>query len=730
MAGSKVGNAYLNVEPKLDGKFQSKMSSEGNASGNAFGGKFGSAVNAKMTAAGVAIGNILSQAVMAAGEMIGKFIGDSIETGASFEASMSNVAALSGATADEFQLLSDTAKQFGASTQFSATEASQALGYMALAGWDAQTSASALGGVLDLAAASSMDLAAASDMVTDYMSAFNMEAEQSAYFADVMAYAQANSNTSVVQLGEAFRNSAANMNAAGQDVETVTALLAAMANQGDKGSRAGTKLSAAMRDITANMENGAISIGDTSVAVVDAEGNFRDLTDILIDIEAATDGMGDAERAAALSATFTSDSIAGLNMILNEGMDSIADFEEQLRGSEGTAKTLAGVMNDNLAGSMKSFNSAVEALQIQTFEAIAPLLRGIVDAGTEAARVIGEFVASFDFSPIQGYFAPAVTAVQGFAQSLYANLTPIIATVAPTVMQVFQTVGNVLGAVMNFIGGIVAAVWPVVESIILNVTSAIGGIIEAVWPAIQMIVTTALNVIEQVVNHVFPFIQSIIGAVMSAVQTVISVAWPIIQGIVVGVMEVISAIVQAVWPAIEAIITAVVTAVTNAIDGWNELVGMVQFVFDSVRSAVEEPIEAARDTVQGVIDEIVGFFTGLGERISSVIGPIVMPSLQGSATVNGEQMAYADITWQATGGILTNATLIGAGEAGAEAIIPLTNRKYTGAFAQVIAEQIDVDGGEELLIRWLNNNLGAIIAANAPTISRRDFDRMARGAIA
>ena len=207
-----------------------------------------------------------------------------MEVGSSFEKSMSNVQALSGATEEELQLLSDTAKEFGANTQFSATEAADALSYMALAGWDAKTSTEALGGVLDLAAASGMDLASASDMVTDYMSAFGLEAEQSAYFADLLAYAQSNANTTAEGLGEAFRNCAANMNAAGQDVETTTALLSSMANQGLKGSEAGTALTAVMRDLTSKMEDGAISIGETVVEVQDAEGNFRDLTDILKDV--------------------------------------------------------------------------------------------------------------------------------------------------------------------------------------------------------------------------------------------------------------------------------------------------------------------------------------------------------------------------------------------------------------------------------------------------------------
>ena len=245
------------------------------------------------------------------------FAMDSISLGMDYTAMMSEVGAISGASAQEMAQLEATAREYGATTVFSAQEAAEALKYMSLAGWDANQSASALGGVLDLAASSGMGLGEASDMVTDYLSAFGMEASQATYFADMLSFAQANSNTSARQLGEAFLNSAANLHSAGQDIETTTSMLEAMANQGTKGSRAGTQLAAIMRDITNSMENGAIKIGETSVAVADESGAFRDLTDIMKDVETAVDGMESAQRAAALSETFTADSTKGLNQILD-----------------------------------------------------------------------------------------------------------------------------------------------------------------------------------------------------------------------------------------------------------------------------------------------------------------------------------------------------------------------------------------------------------------------------
>ena len=324
---------------------------------------------------------------------VGKYASDAIDIGKDYTAMMSEVQALSGATGSDLALLQNTAREYGATTVFSATEAAEALKYMSLAGWDAQQSSSALGGVLNLAAASGMELGQASDMVTDYLSAFGMEAQDSAYFADMLAYAQANSNTSAAQLGEAYRNSAANLNAAGQDVETVTSMLEAMANQGYKGSEAGTALTAVMRDITNNMKDGAIKIGETSVAVSDAQGNFRDLTDILLDVEKATNGMGEADRAAALGATFTADSTKGLNLMLNEGVENIARYEEALRGSTGAAEDMADTMNDNLNGDMANMNSAFEEMELQTFEAMEePMREGVQYLTNTIIPILTEWV--------------------------------------------------------------------------------------------------------------------------------------------------------------------------------------------------------------------------------------------------------------------------------------------------------------------------------------------------
>lgn len=394
------------------------------------------------------LANLAADAIMRAVDGIKNLVGNVIELGQNFTSTMSEVSAISGATGEDFEKLEACAREYGATTVFSASNAAEALKYMSLAGWDADQSTSALGGVLNLAAASGMELGAASDMVTDYLSAFAMEAGDAAYFADLLSYAQSHSNTTAEALGEAYKNCAANLNAAGQDVETVTSLLEGMANQGYKGSEAGTAMAAIMRDITNGMKDGAIKIGETSVAVMDAQGNFRDLTDILTEVEAATNGMGDAERAVALSSTFTADSTKGLNLILNEGMDNIAGYEQELRGASGSAEEMANIMNDNLSGDVAAMNSAFEELGLKIYDALESKLRagvqfitnGVIPAiewlgghipeVTIAVSGLGAVIAAMNWGTISSKIAMVKGALVKLAAALGGVSLPAIAIIA------------------------------------------------------------------------------------------------------------------------------------------------------------------------------------------------------------------------------------------------------------------------------------------------------------
>ena len=417
------------------------------------GGDAATQSQGKFTALTVALGNLAAQGVSAAISKCKELAAEVVEIGSGFETSMSKVGALSGATGDELGQLEAKARELGASTTFSASQAADALGYMALAGWDTQQMLDGVGSALTLAQAGEMDLAAASDLLTDYLSAFNMEASEAGRMSDVLAYAQANANTTVEGLGMAFKNCAANANAAGMDIETTSAAIAMMANQGLKGSEAGTALNAVLRDMTAKMEDGAIAIGEQSIAVMDAQGNYRDFAAILADVEAATNGMGDAEKAAALQSTFTADSINGLNLLLNAGADEMSSFRDELYNCAGTAEATAAVMTDNLGGDLAAMNSAFEELAIKIYEGlqeplrnatqfvsgtVVPMLTTLVQNIDKVAPALGAIAGGIALIKAKGaIFDPLIKSARSFTDGLIKCKT--VTSAAGTTLIRFNT---------------------------------------------------------------------------------------------------------------------------------------------------------------------------------------------------------------------------------------------------------------------------------------------------
>jgi TP901 family phage tail tape measure protein len=360
-------------------------------------------------------------------------------------------------------------------------------------------------------------LAEASDIVTDYLSAFGMEAEDATYLSDLLSYAQSNSNTTVEQLSEAYKNCAANMNAAGQSVETTTSLLAMMANQGYKGSEAGTALTAVMRDITNGMDQVTdvildeneklkgtedyiqnlndmygqytITIGDTAIAISDADGNYRQLTDILADVETATANMTDTEQAAALQTAFTADSIKGLNLLMAAGSDSAIAFADELANSAGTASDAAATMQDNITGDLASLSSAFEGLQLNVFDELEKPIRNVLQTLTKtlqdsktksAATELGKVLADMA-NTLASKLPSAISAVSKVVKFLWDNkgiVAGIAATLAAiktvtTVVSTISTILPVIEALCSPAGGIalgVAATSAVVAAIVVKTT--------------------------------------------------------------------------------------------------------------------------------------------------------------------------------------------------------------------------------------------------------------------
>lgn len=520
-----------------------------------------------------------------------------VEIGRSFESAMSDVQAISGATGDELRKLRDTAKQYGSTTAFTATESAQALKYMALAGWDANQSIEALPGVLDMAAASGMDLASASDAVTDYISAFGLEAKDATYMADAMAKAQATANTSAQQLAEAWGNSASAMHAAGQDMETTTAALMVFADQGLKGSEAGTALTAMMRDITQNMENGKIKIGKTSVAVADANGNFRDLNDIMTDVAAATAGMGDAEAQAALQATFTARSIQGVNKLLTAGIGQFNDYEAAIRGSAGTAAEQAEIMLDNLSGDIKLFQSALEGVQIDMYESADGILRDAVQGATD-------IVTAFQNAVNSGFTTDSLSemldAIGSLAENIGTRLFNGLNTAASSLLLLAPTILKQLTSMAKrAINGMKNALPKLVRPLIKVIPEALKSLGTIAPELADMLFSLAGEVIEQFVRSLPDLIPALLDGIVRLVPRILFGLGGLVSSLFKGINNLfgIGFDMEDVWDSIiEGADQDFVTGIKGQIDG--------EFEYEPAIAAAEEALAAVREAISGLgLDE-------------------------------------------------------------------------------------------------------------------------------
>lgn len=593
------------------------------------------------------LANLAADAIMRAVDGIKNLAGNVIELGQNFTSTMSEVSAISGATGEDFEKLEACAREYGATTVFSASNAAEALKYMSLAGWDADQSTSALGGVLNLAAASGMELGAASDMVTDYLSAFAMEAGDAAYFADLLSYAQSHSNTTAEALGEAYKNCAANLNAAGQDVETVTSLLEGMANQGYKGSEAGTAMAAIMRDITNGMKDGAIKIGETSVAVMDAQGNFRDLTDILTEVEAATNGMGDAERAVALSSTFTADSTKGLNLILNEGMDKIAGYEEELRGASGSAEEMANIMNDNLSGDVAAMNSAFEELGLKIYDALESKLRagvqfitnGVIPAiewlgghipeVTIAVSGLGAVIAAMNWGTISSKIAMVKGALVKLAAALGGVSLPAIAIIA-VITAVALAFTNLWKNNEEFRNKI-TAIWDGIKAKfdefgqgIVDRLNALGFEFEDITEVMKAVWDGFCEVLAPIFEGVFQQISNILSEALDILTGLFDIFAGIFTGDWDMVWQGVQEVFGAVWDFVVATFENWISTFTSLADtvlGWFGTDW--ETVWTNVKTFFSDTWNAISSFFSGILTEIKTFFTDTWNAIVSFFSGIL-----------------------------------------------------------------------------------------------------------
>ena len=337
--------------------------------------------------------NMIAGVVGAAGLSLG--IGSAVSSFSDFEAGMSQVQAISGATSEEMADLTQKAKEMGATTKFTATQSAEAFNYMAMAGWKPDEMMDGIEGIMNLAAASGESLGTTSDIVTDALTAFGLKAGDSNHFSDVMAQTAANANTNVSMLGESFKYVGSLAGAMGYSIEDVGLALGLMANAGVKGSMAGTALRTSISNLAAPTDQMLTAMEKYGISLVDEKGNMKSLKGVMDEVRTSLSGLSEDEQAAAVKTIFGKNAMAGMLAVINASEEDYNSLAEAIGNADGAASDMSSTMLDNLQGSMTLLSSAVEGVQNNLGGRLANYIRPVVDDLTAAMPAVSQAVTDF-----------------------------------------------------------------------------------------------------------------------------------------------------------------------------------------------------------------------------------------------------------------------------------------------------------------------------------------------
>ena len=595
-----------------------------------------------------------------------------LQVGMNFDASMSNVYGLMSSlnlSQAQMDALRDTAREMGATTKFSASEAADAMGYMALAGWDDAQVIAGIPGVLNLAAAANMDLAKASDIVTDTMTPFGMAAERAGEAADVFAYAQANSNTTVEALGEAMKYAAPTADAFGMTLQDTAAAMGVLANAGIKGSQGGTTLNAMLRDMKNNAKNGAIAIGKTKVALTNADGSYRSYAAIIRDIDKATSSMTASQRDAALGAIFGDESLKGILATLKQGPDALDAMTEGMYACGGAAEDMAATMSDNLKGDLAILESGAQDMAIALSDWLMPAARGVVQGITD---MIGKFNALDDGTKNTIFRIGAMAAAAGplllnggKVLTLLSGVNPLVvglgaaAALAYTHSDALQGMVAKLGDGVTAFGAALESGAGFTAAFSAGLTAAFGE--EAAGKVLGAIegIKTAISTVGDVLTTVTDAVGTFFGSLFDGEG--LKQSWDNAAAVISGYD----------WTALG---TSILSGVTGALDAAGE---WLKNIFTAGLTAAKgvnwfELGTSIHDGIQTILDTAGGWLKSLFEAGKTAAGEISWADI-GTAIWNGvtsvldmagsflsglfglgKDSAIADVDWSAIGTAIWN----------------------------------------------------------------------------
>ena len=773
----------------------------------------------KFEKAGDSITNAGKQISVASAAVTGLGVA-AVKTAADFDSAMANVAAISGATGDDLQALRDKAREMGEKTKFSASEAADAMSYMAMAGWKTGDMLSGIEGIMHLAAASGEDLATTSDIVTDALTAFGLTAEDSAHFADILAAASSNANTNVSMMGETFKYCAPVAGALGYSAEDVAEAIGLMGNAGIKSTQAGTALRTMMTKLQGELKLSGEALGEVTIQTANADGSMRELSDILADCRTAFSKMSESEAAAAAETLVGKNAMSGFLALMNSAPGDIDKLRNAIDNCDGSAENMAAIMQDNLNGQLTILKSQLEELAISFGEMLMPVIRKVVTAVQgfvdklnnmdEAQRktiiTIGLVIAALgpflvilgtvistvgksmkayasatkgikklmvDVKSGTGIFGKLGTALGGISAPVLAIVAVIAVLVAAfthlwktndgfreniiaTWTQIKETVSNFcqgivdrlnsLGFEFSSITEVLKAVWdgfcnllaPVFEGafrfisdtlstvldVILNTVDffiavfsgdwegaweAVKNIFSSIWNGLVSWFTNILETIKGVLDVALGWIGSSWEQVWSGVKNFFTNIWNGIKAFISSTINSISTTISNVITGIKTTVNNVFSAIKTTISNiFNGIKDTATSVWNAIKTAITTPIENAKEKVREAINAIKGFFSGLKLELPHIKLPHF--SISGSFSLSPPSVPHINIDWYKSGGIMAGPTIFGmngsslmaGGEAGKEAILPLT--EFYSKLESILTSRLNTGTMERYL---------AVIAANS-----------------
>ena len=567
-----------------------------------------------------AVGNSIAGAgkkMMGVTTVIGGVGVAAVKTAADFDSAMSQVAAVSGATGKDFDALRNKAREMGAKTKFSATEAAEAMNYMAMAGWKTEDMLSGIEGIMNLAAASGEDLATTSDIVTDALTAFGLSAKDSGHFADILAAASSNANTNVSMMGETFKYCAPIAGALGFSAEDTAEAIGLMANAGIKSSQAGTALRTIMNNLAGDVKISGKAIGDVTIATTNADGSMRDLSDILADCRSAFGNLTESEKAQAAESLVGKNAMSGFLALMNAGEGDIDKLSSAIDNCDGSAEKMAMTMQDNLAGQFTILKSQLQELAISFGDILMPAIRSIVsklqgfvdklngmDEGTKRTIVtIALLVASI--GPLLIIIGTTISKI-GVAMQGFVKLANGISKLKIAI----QGGTGVLGKLGAALGGISAPVLAVVAVIAVLVAAFVH-----LWKTNEGFRDAIIGTWTRIKDTISGFCQGIVdrlnalGFQFTDIVDVLKAVWN-------GFCQILAPIFEGVFNNIANILSTVTGVITGILDvfigiftgNWSRAWNGIKEIFSSIWNGISSFFSNIINVIKGVADVVLGWF--------------------------------------------------------------------------------------------------------------------------